>query len=105
MGVPAVESKARKSIPPILFRANQSLLSALLSDNAVIAPFRYPREVDADVAVHEFMNKHLSIPVESTEPMKDPCIGCDKSWIDDSGWKCKYECQMRFAYLYNLMNN
>lgn len=71
----------------------------------VIAPFRYPREVDADVAVHELMNKHMSTSVESTEPMKDPCIGCDKSWIDDSGWKCKYECPTRFAYLYNLMNN
>ena len=60
----------------------------------VIAPFRYPREVDADVAVHELMNKHMSIPVESvesTESIKDPCIDCDKSWIDDSGWKCKYE--------------
>ena len=31
----------------------------------VISPFRYPGEVDADVAVHELM--------------KDPCIGCDKS--------------------------
>lgn len=47
----------------------------------VIAPFRYPREVDADVAVHELVTKHMSTPVESTEPMKDPCIGCDKSWV------------------------
>ena len=57
----------------------------------VIAPFRYPGEVDADVAVHELMNKHASVPLESTDSVKDPCIDCDKGWIDD--------------YLYNLMNN
>lgn len=26
----------------------------------VIAPFRYPREVDADVAVHELVTKQMS---------------------------------------------
>jgi len=74
------------------------------SCKGVIAPFRYPREVDADVAVHELMTKHLIIPVETAEPMKDPCIDCDKSWTDSSGWKCKYECPKRFAYLDSLMN-